>query len=136
MILAVLDTNVIVAALRSDKGASHELLRQAELGSFQPVLSVALVAEYEDVLFRPETGVPLSRERIDAILDWLCETSLKHSISFLWRPFLPDPADDMVFELAFGSGARYIVTFNLADFRPATRFGIEPILPKDFLMIL
>ena len=85
---------------------------------------------------RPETAVPLTAVRIDAILDRLCEIGLNQRIHFLWRPFLNDPKDDMVFETALAARAAFIVTFNLRDFEPAARFGIDPVLPRDFLLKL
>ncbi len=133
VIRAVLDTNVIVAAMKSNQGASHEVLLRADAGRFQPVLSVPLVTEYEEVLRRPESDIPLSASRLDAILDRLCEVAHNQRIHFLWRPHLKDPKDDMVFETALAAGADFIVTFNLGDFEPARRFGIPPLTPGDFL---
>ncbi|HUF61201.1 MAG TPA: PIN domain-containing protein [Verrucomicrobiales bacterium] len=136
MIRAVIDTNVVVAALKSIRGASYEILRRADTGVFEPALSVPLLLEYEDVLRRPETEIPLSGVQIGATLDRLCRVGLNQRIHFLWRPFLSDPKDDMVFETALASRAAFIVTFNIRDFEPVRRFGIEPIPPRDFLMKL
>ncbi len=136
MIRAVIDTNVIVAALKSSNGASHELLLRMDAGLFQPTLSVPLVTEYEDVLFRPALGIKLSHAKIDAVLDRICQIGINQPIYYLWRPFLPDLKDDMVFETALASVAAYIVTFNLSDFRPSKQFGIEAITPDQFLLKL
>lgn len=136
MIRAVLDTNVIVAALRSSKGASHELLRRLDAGDFLPALSVPLLTEYEDVVSRPSTGLPLSRDQIDSILDRICQLGINQRIHFLWRPFLPDSKDDMVFETALASQSPYIVTFNLRDFQSTEQFGIHAITPGQFLLKL
>lgn len=136
MIRAVLDTNVIVAALKSSKGASHELLLRMDAGHFQPALSVPLVTEYEDVLHRPKLGIRLSSDQIDAVLDRICQLGINQRIHFLWRPFLPDPKDDMVFETALASRSSYIVTFNLSDFQPTHPFGITAIRPDQFLLKL
>jgi len=136
VIRAVIDTNVIVAALKSSKGASYELLLRMDAGRFQPAVSVALVTEYEDVLFRPTLGIRLSHSQIDAVLDRICQIGINQPIYYLWRPFLSDPKDDMVFETALASGSTHIVTFNLSDFRPARQFGIEAITPGRFLLKL
>lgn len=136
MIRAVLDTNVIVAALKSSRGASHELLLRMDAGHFQPVLSVPLVTEYEGVLFRPALGIGLSPDQINAVLDRICQLGINQRIYFLWRPFLPDPKDDMVFETALASGSPYIVTFNLSDFHSTIPFGIQAITPDQFLLRL
>lgn len=136
MIRAVLDTNVIVAALKSSKGASHELLLRMDAGHFRPAVSVPLVTEYEDVLFRPSLGIRLARTQIDAILDRICQIGINQQIHYLWRPFLSDPKDDMVFETALASGSAYIITFNLSDFHPTRQFGIHAITPGQFLLKL
>lgn len=136
MIRAVLDTNVLVAALKSSTGASYEILRLADLGVFQPVLSVSLVAEYEDVVHRPDMGIPLTTAQIDAILDRICRISINQRIHYLWRPFLTDPKDDMVFEVALASSAPFIVTFNHKDFQPTESMDIQAISPRDFILKL
>lgn len=136
VIRAVIDSNVIVAALKSSKGASHEVLRCADIGAFVPVVSVPLVAEYEDVVHRPELGIPLLPSQIDAILDRLCCIGINQQIHFLWRPYLKDPKDDMVFETALAARADFVITFNMRDFAPIMNFGIHPVLPGDFLMKL
>ena len=54
-------------------------------------------------------------------------------VSDLWRPWLKDPQDDMVLELAVASDCQYIITYNLKDFRNISSFGIKAITPADFL---
>lgn len=132
----VLDTNVVVAGLRSRRGSSYEILRLVGTGRFVHVLSVALVLEYEDVLLRPQTGVPLAHTEVSAVLDYLCATAQRQPIHFLWRPQLADPRDDMVLEAAVNGGCGYIVTFNDKDFGAAARFGIEVIRPQRLLALL
>ena len=107
-----------------------------DAGHFQPALSVPLVTEYEDVLFRPALGICLSQVQIDAVLDRICQLGVNQAIHFLWRPFLPDPKDDMVCETALASGSPYIVTFNLSDFHPTKPFGVQAITPGQFLLKL
>lgn len=135
MIKAVLDTNVMVAALKSSTGASYEILRLADEEVFQPVISVSLLAEYEDVLHRPNMGIVLSTAQIDAILDRICRVAVNQKIHYLWRPFLKDPKDDMVFEAALASAASFIVTFNHKDFQAARSMGVNTLSPNDFLKI-
>lgn len=103
---------------------------------FLPALSVPLVTEYEDVLFRPRLGLRLTPAGIEAVLNRICQVGIHQQVHFLWRPFLPDPKDDMVFEAALASSSSYIVTFNLSDFEPAQSFGIQAILPGQFLLKL
>jgi putative PIN family toxin of toxin-antitoxin system len=129
----VLDTNVLVAGLRSTRGAAFRLLSLVGTSEFRLNLSVPLVLEYEDVLMRPELRIPLSREEIDAVLDFHCSVARHHEIFFLWRPFLRDPHDDLVLELAVKAGCKFIITFNERDFAGSEQFGVRPITPGDFL---
>lgn len=129
----VLDTNVLVAAVRSNRGAAFQLLSLVGTGRFEHVLSVALVFEYEAVLSRPATGVRLPRRAIEDTLDYLCHTGILRHIDFLWRPILADPNDDFVLEVAVGGSCDTIVTFNLRDFRGAERFGLWVQTPQVFL---
>ena len=129
----VLDTNVLVAGLRSQLGASHQVLRLAGTGRFEHVVSVALVLEYEDVCKRRRTGVPLTDRQVDAVIDYLCATGVRQEIFFLWRPQLRDPGDDLVLEVAANAGCSAVVTFNGRDFAGAERFGVRPITPQQLL---
>ncbi len=129
----VLDTNVLVAGLRSRRGASFQVLSLVGSGRFGINVSVPLVLEYEDVLLRPETGIPLSRAAIEDVLDYHCTVARHHEIFFLWRPYLKDPRDDLVLELAVKAGCQFILTFNERDFAGCECFGIEAVAPSDFL---
>lgn len=132
----VLDSNVIVAALRSNRGASFKLLEELEKKEpgFRPCLSVPLVLEYESALRRVEG---LSQDDVDVVLDYLCKVGNLREIYFLWRPFLRDPTDEMVLELGVEAGADAIVTHNLRDFRGVEeKFGIRVITPGAFLLEL
>ncbi len=70
------------------------------------------------------------------MLDILCAQAIRSSVFFLWRPFLPDPADDFVLELAVASSAKYLVTYNKRHFAGAERFGVLVVNAKEFLQIL
>ncbi len=129
----VLDTNVLVAGLRSRQGASFRLLSMVGGREFRINVSVPLLLEYEDVLMRPSLMIPLSKSEIGDVLDFHCSVARHHEIFFLWRPFLKDPHDDLVLELAVKAGCRFIVTFNERDFVGCEQFGIQPITPRDFL---
>jgi putative PIN family toxin of toxin-antitoxin system len=131
--LIVVDTNVVVAGLRSRKGASHRLLSAIGTGRFEIALSVPLVLEYEDALHRQLAVTGLSRADVDAVLDYFCRVALQQDIFFLWRPYLPDPKDDMLLELAVAASCQAIVTHNLRDFAGVGRFGIDALPPAVFL---
>ena len=54
MYRVVLDTDIIVTALRSATGGSNAVLREAAHGRITPLVTPALFLEYEAVLKRPE----------------------------------------------------------------------------------
>jgi len=133
----VLDTNVLVAALRSDMGASYAIVAQLPSERFQMALTVPLYLQYQDVLTRPEhmTGAS-TRDDILNFLRYLCSIAHQQRVFFLRRPWLKDPQDDMVLEAAVASQSRYIITHNLRDFTGSEveqYFGIVPIRPREFL---
>jgi predicted nucleic acid-binding protein len=100
----IIDTNVIVSSLRSQYGASYKLLMLLGSGKFDVNLSVPLVLEYEDVTQRLIGEIPLTIDEIDDILDYICSVGNQRKIFYLWRPFLKDPEDDMILELAVSCG--------------------------------
>lgn len=75
----------------------------------------------------------LSNRDIDIILGNLCRLSEHPKIYFLWRPFLSDPKDDHILELAVASGANAIVTYNIRNFQNIGEFGIRAIKPQTLL---
>ena len=132
----IIDTNVLVAALRSRCGASFKLLSVLRGGKFAIHLSVALVCEYEDVLKRENIGINLSTEEIDKLLDILCLLGEKHQIWYLWRPLLEDAKDEFIAELAINARVDAIVTHNVRHFKNIRKFGIEVLTPNEFLHLI
>ena len=136
MMRYVLDTNVVVAGLRSPAGASAALIDQALDQAFTLLLSVALVLEYEAICRNPAQRImsELSEAEISNIISALCAVSEPVSPRFLWRPQLRDPADEMVLETAINGNADALVTFNRRDFGDAPRnFGIALLSPREAL---
>ena len=133
MTRVVLDTNVIVSALRSRNGASFKLLSLVGTGAFETVVSVPLVVEYEYAASKTAIAVGLDLPTIGSILDYVCKVSLHQDIFFLWRPILKDPRDDMVLEAAVASSSQGIITFNTKDFDKAASFGLSIQTPLEFL---
>ena len=132
--IIVLDTSVLVAAMRSQQGASHHLLRSLPSPQYTPALSVALYMEWQAVLSRPENRPPgVDANQMLAFLRYLASLCRLQDIYYLWRPFLRDPNDDMVLECAVASGSRHIVTHNVKDFQRALELGVRPVTPGDFL---
>ena len=132
----VIDTNVIIAALRSKRGASSKLLSLLGIGLFDIHDSVPLILEYEDVIQRQRTSLGLSNRDVSDFINSLCALAQHHEIYFLWRPFLPDANDELILELAVSAQCDYIVTHNLADFKGIEKFGIKAITPREFLQII
>ena len=130
----VIDTNVLVAALRSNRGASFKLLCIVGQNKFNMNISVPLLIEYEDATKRLIGKIALKEKYIDHILNYICSVSTHRKIFFLWRPFLKDSKDDLVLELAVSSKCYSIITYNKKDFsRVQKHFGIQILTPKEFL---
>lgn len=137
MMKIVIDTNIVLSALKSSKGASYALMELLPSEKFKTVISVPLYTEYLDVLTRKENRVGTSsKDDILAYCRYLVSISKRKNIFYLWRPWLRDPKDDMVLELAVASNSQYIVTYNIRDFKHIASFGIQAIKPADFLKLL
>ena len=129
-----MDTDAVVAAMRSPTGASAAIVRAVRQRQAALLLSVPLAMEYEAVCRRPEHRVEagLSERQVEIFLDAiiaLAEPVLTH---FLWRPQLRDPNDEMVLEAAVNGRAEALVTFNVRDYgTAASQFGVEVLLPRE-----
>lgn len=130
----MLDTNIIVAGLRSPNGASAALIEEALRREFVVVLPVALALEYEAACCEPEHRIAsgMSEAQVRVVVTALCSVAEPAVPWFLWRPQLRDPADEMVLETAING--RALVTFNRRDYgQTPLRFGIELLSPQDAL---
>jgi putative PIN family toxin of toxin-antitoxin system len=128
-----LDTDVVVAAMRSPAGASAGILRLIRQGQAALLLSVPLAMEYEEVCQKPShrSASGLTRREVDAFMDALIAMAVPVETHFLWRPQLRDPNDEMVLEAAVNGHADALVTFNLRDFGTVpSEFGVELLLPR------
>lgn len=130
----VIDTNVIIAALRSQRGASALLLSLLGTGRFEMHISIPLALEYEDVLLRQRGELGLSPDEAERLVDSLCTLGIRHEvIHFNWRPSLPDERDEHILDLAVKGRCDAIVTYNIRDFSGIDQFGIRVIDPQTFL---
>jgi predicted nucleic acid-binding protein len=132
-VFVVLDSNVVVAGLRSRRGASFEVLRLLRAGRFRIAISVPLVLEYESVLVRHAAELGLTRDEAVGLVDFLCDVGTRTAVHFLWRPTLSDPGDEFILELAVTAGCEGIVTHNVGDFAGARPFQVWIATPRDFL---
>ena len=133
----VIDTNVLIAARRSSRGASARLVSLIGKGYFDLHLSTALLLEYEDVLYRLQAELSLRPAQIEAFLDALAYASRHQRISFRWGGYTRDPNDALVLELAVAAGCDYIVTYNKRDFPELdVLFDIKVVNALEFLEII
>ena len=134
--LIVIDTNVILSALQSNKGKSFELISKISEDIFDFAISVPLILEYEAVLKGKLNRTIFSDSDIEDFINYLCKVGIKTKLFYLWRPYLKDPFDDHVLEVTIQSNARTIVTYNKKDFKEAEKLGILILTPKEFLETL
>ena len=133
MDIVTIDTNVVISALKSKNGASYKLMMLLLKDLFIPNISVPLFIEYKSVAKREGVVDNLTQKEVDAILDYYLSKSKIHKIFYLWRPFLKDPKDDLVLEVAVKSESRYIITFNKKDFMGCDKFGITAVTPHEYM---
>jgi putative PIN family toxin of toxin-antitoxin system len=129
-----LDTDAIVAAMRSPTGASAAIIRKARQGKVALLLSVPLAMEYEAVCVRPEhqLAAGLSEQEVRIFVDAVIAIAEPVKIHYLWRPQLRDPSDEMVLETAVNGRANLLITFNVRDYGTApARLGIEVMTPRE-----
>jgi putative PIN family toxin of toxin-antitoxin system len=132
----VLDTSVLISAIRSDRGAAAEVVRLAIGGAFTLLLDYKLVSEYRDVAFREIHIVQSGKTRKDVktLIDLLEDIADPVFVAFKHRPLSRDANDDMVLDVAINGGAYVLLTRNIRDFTAAAKpFGIRVLTPRDFL---
>jgi len=129
----VIDTNVLFAALKSRRGASYQLVSLLPSERFSIAISVPLIIEYEDVLKRGKLSSYITEKDIGDFIDFFCKVGERQDIFFLWRPFLSDPSDDLVLEVAVAGGCDAIITYNKRHFKNVNKFGLKVFDPREFL---
>jgi putative PIN family toxin of toxin-antitoxin system len=134
----VIDVNVLVgAALRASGGSNREVLRHCLRGDVQPIVGVALFTEYEELFLRSSVMArsPLTEKERRALLESFLSVCEWVKVYYLWRPNLPDEADNHLIELAVAGAADFIVTHNVRDVaRGELMFpGLRILTPTQFL---
>lgn len=133
---AVLDTNVLYAALRSPRGASRLLLEYVLDERLTANLTVPLFLEYEEVLVRKRKEIGITYSEVVTLLAALVRLSRWQKVYYLWRWHVRDPEDAHVLEAAVAAPCRHLVTFNTSDFPGAADLGIEVLTPSAFLEVI
>lgn len=132
----IVDTSVLVAGLRSQLGASSQVLVAIAERRVRPLVTTAVFLEYEAVLLRAEhrLATGMSESDVDGFLRALAAAVEPVEISFRWRPQLRDPADEMMLEAAVNGRAEAIITHNVSDFDLVSlRFGVRTLTPGQLL---
>ena len=136
----VVDTNVLVGAVMSPRGENREVLRRCLDGRDVPLMGAALYAEYQSVLARPTVfhQAPVSKAERELLFDALCTSAEWVTTFFLWRPNLPDEADNHLIELAANGNSQFIVTWNVRDLRGGELSfpELKIVTPKEYLAII
>ena len=130
----VLDTDAVVAAMRSPGGASAAIIREVRDGVVTLLLSVPLAMEYEAVCGRSEHRMEagLSSRQVEVFLDAIVAMAEPVRTHFLWRPQLRDPNDEMVLETAVNGRANVLGTFNVRGYgTAAAQFGVAVLVPRE-----
>jgi len=129
----VIDTNVLVAGLRSQRGAAYHLLTILNDPRWQVNISTTLLIEYEAVLKRERRHLGLSEGDIDDLLDGLCHLANHQEIFYIWRPMAQDPDDEFLIDLAVAAQADFLITYNPKDMQHVMQFGVVLVSPREFL---
>jgi putative PIN family toxin of toxin-antitoxin system len=131
-----MDTNVLYAALRSNAGASYEIIRRLRAGEWTLLLSNTVLTEYEEVLRRENAALDLEQAEIGPLLDDLSRLAERHPRLEPREPMLAEPDDEAFAQLAAATAADALITYNLAHYEPARRHGIPIVTPREFLATL
>lgn len=130
---AVLDTNVLYAALRSRRGASRRIVDLVLDGEVVAHLSVPLVFEYEAVLVREAEALGITAHEARVVVAALVQRAEWHRVHFRWPGFVRDPDDEHVLATAVAAACPHLITFNTRDFHRAPDLGIRLLTPREYL---
>lgn len=131
--VVVLDANVLIAGLRSNRGAAFRLLSLIGMGNLEICLSVPVMLEYEEVLLEQLEELCFTECDLRDLLDYLCSVGKHQEVYFLWRPYLRDTKDDLVLEAAVAGNCDAIISYNRRNFAGAEKFGVGILTPEEVL---
>ena len=124
MIRAVIDTNVIVAALLSSHADSATVRSLAAIvdGKAEALVSPEILAEYRAVLSRDKFGFP--PERVASVLK-VFERLGKETLPVRHDSPMPDEKDRVFYEVALADPDSRLVTGNLKHY-PTSPIVVTP----------
>lgn len=133
----MLDTNVLVSALRSEGGASREVLRCVLQGQYRPLFGTTLWLEYESMLGRDVWTDETTPEEREVVLAALAYRGRWVTTYYGWRPNLPDEGDNHLIELAVAGGAEAVITHNVRDLESGDLrwTQLQILTPAQFLEV-
>lgn len=133
----MLDTNVLVSALRSEGGASREVLRRVLQGQYRPLFGTTLWLEYESMLGRDVWTDETTPEEREVVLAALAYRGRWVTTYYGWRPNLPDEGDNHLIELAVAGGAEAVITHNVRDLESGDLrwTQLQILTPAQFLEV-
>jgi putative PIN family toxin of toxin-antitoxin system len=135
----VIDTSVLISAIRSEKGAAAVLIDLALSRRFVLLLDYKLAYEYREVASRPDHLLASGKtvDETEAIIDALEAIAAPVMVQTRHRPLSQDPDDDMVLDVAINGFADILITNNARHFAHAAgSFGIRVLSPGEFLLAL
>jgi putative PIN family toxin of toxin-antitoxin system len=130
---AVLDTNVLYAALRSRRGASRRVVDLVLEEDLTAHVSVPLVLEYEEVLLREAEALGITAREARVVIAALVQRADRHAIHFRWPAYVRDPDDSHVLDTAVAASCPHLLTFNKSDFHRASALNVTLLTPREFL---
>ena len=133
--IVVLDTNVIISALLSPKGAPAEIINRWEAGEFDVVTSPPLLAELKRALEygRVKKHLNQPRKTVATLIKRLETVATVVAPPPSLGVIEEDPADNRVLECALASKASYIVTGDAHLLKLKEHQGVIILNPAGFL---
>jgi len=133
VIVAILDTNVLVSGFVRAQSVPGELLRRWRSGAFALVTSTSILREVERTFRTPYFRERLSDELIAADLTLLRTEAgiapLTHAVSGV----ATHPEDDLVLAAAVSAEVDYLVTGDRQLLKLGTYQGVGIVSPRAFL---
>lgn len=129
---AVFDTNVIVSGILFPESVPGKVMDAILDGHCRPIVSDAILVEYEEVLRRPKFNI--STERVQHLIDAFQSIGVPASFALSkHRTQFPDK-DDIIFVEAALSLKGVLVTGNKRHYPASFMQGIRVLSPADFLL--